>query len=295
MARAVLPSGVELEYVTDGDPTDPPVLAISGYTSQLVSWQEGLVDELVARELFVIRFDNRDVGLSTKFDGQTVDVGAVMAAAAAGGELPPVPYTLSDMAADAVGLLDHLAIDRAHVIGRSMGGMIAQMIAIEHPERVASVTSIMSTTGARDVGQATPEARAALMAPPPTDRDAYVNSLTALTWASKRYPDPDWLRELNARQYDRCFHPEGATRQMAAIVATGDRTERLGHVDVPFLVVHGADDTLIEPSGGEATAAAVPGARYLLVDDMGHDTPRPLWPWFADTIAGHVRDALAAT
>jgi pimeloyl-ACP methyl ester carboxylesterase len=289
MPRAVLPTGVELEYVTTGDPADPAVLAVSGYDSQLVSWQDGLVERIAAHGLFVIRFDNRDVGLSTKFDGRLVDTAAVMAAAAAGEPLPPVPYTLSDMAADGIGLLDHLGVERAHVIGRSMGGMIVQMMAIEHPDRVASVVSIMSTTGARDVGQATPDARVALMAPAPTDRDEYVNSLTGLTWASRRHPDPDWLRELAALQYDRCFYPEGATRQLAAVVATGDRTDRLRRLDVPFLVIHGRDDTLIAPSGGEATAAAVPGASYLLLNDMGHDTPRPLWPMFAEAIAGHVR------
>lgn len=289
MPRAVLSTGVELEYVTSGDPGDPAVLAVSGYTSQLVSWHDGFVDELVAQGLFVIRYDNRDVGLSTKFDGQLVDLAALMGAADAGDPLPPVPYTLSDMAADGIGLLDHLGVRRAHVIGRSMGGMIVQLMAIEHPERVASVVSIMSTTGAPDVGQATDEARQALLAPPPADREACVESLTGLTWASKRFPDPDWLRELNALQYDRCFYPEGALRQFAAIRATGDRTERLGDLDVPFLVIHGRDDTLIDSSGGEATAEAVAGSRYLLLSDMGHDTPRQLWPVLAEAIGGHVR------
>ena len=292
MPRAVLPTGVEIEYVTNGDPGDQAVLAVSGYGSQLVSWHDEFVDALVAQGLFVIRFDNRDVGLSTKFDGQLVDLPALMSAVAADESLPDVPYTLSDMAADGIGLLDHLGIERAHVIGRSMGGMIVQMMAIEHPDRVASVVSIMSTTGALDVGQATPEAREALMAPPASDRDAYIQSLTGLAWASKRFAVPDWLRELNALQYDRCFYPEGAIRQFAAIRATGDRTEQLGRLDVPFLVIHGRDDTLIDSTGGEATAAAVVGSRYLLLSDMGHDTPRQLWPVLAEAIGGHVRTSL---
>lgn len=290
MPRAVLPSGIELEYVTTGDPGDPPLLAVNGYTSQLISWQRGYVDALVAQGLFVIQFDNRDVGLSSKLDGQHVSPGAVLTASLQSDPLPPVPYTLSDMAADGIGLLDHLGIDRAHIVGNSMGGMIVQTMAIEHPDRIASVTSVMSSTGDPRVGRPTPEARDALLAPPPPGRDEYIAaSLKSRIWASKKYCDDNWLQEIAAAQYDRCFYPEGATRQLAAIYASGDRSEGLSTLAVPMLVIHGRDDTLITPEGGERTAELVPGSSYLLLSDMGHDHPAPLWPVLAEAIGGHVR------
>ena len=290
MPRAALPSGIELEYVTSGDPTNPPLLVVNGYTTQLISWQRGYIDQLVAQGLFVIQFDNRDVGLSTKLDGQQVSPGAVLTAALQGQPIPPVPYTLSDMAADGIGLLDHLGIDRAHIVGNSMGGMIVQTMAIEHPDRIASVTSVMSSPGDPRVGSPTAEAREALLAPQPPEREAYIAaSLTSQIWASKKHYDPNWLLELAAAQYDRCFYPEGATRQLAAIYASGDRSEGLSTLEVPMLVIHGRDDTLITPEGGERTAELVPGSKYLLLADMGHDHPAPLWPVLAEAIGGHVR------
>ena len=290
MPRAALPSGIELEYITTGDPSNPPLLVVNGYTSQLISWQRGYVEQLVAQGLFVIQFDNRDVGLSTKLDGQQVSPAKVLAAILAGEPVPPVPYTLSEMAADGIGLLDHLGIDRAHIVGNSMGGMIVQTMAIEHPDRIASVTSVMSSTGDPRVGKPTPEAREALLAPSPPDRDDYIAaSLNSRIWASNRYCDDDWLRENAAAQYDRCFYPEGATRQLAAIYASGDRSEDLARLEVPMLVIHGRDDTLITPGGGEHTAELVPGSSYLLLSDMGHDHPAPLWPVLAEAIGGHTR------
>ena len=290
MSRAVLPSGIELEYVTTGDPTDPPLLVVNGYTSQLISWQRGYIEQLVAQGLFVIQYDNRDVGLSSKLDGQAVSPGAVLSVSLAGGPLPDVPYTLSDMAADGIGLLDHLGIDRAHIVGNSMGGMIVQTMAIEHPERIASVTSVMSSVGDPRVGRPTPEARDALLAPSPPDRDDYIAaSLTSQIWASKKYCDTGWLQENAAAHFDRCFYPEGATRQLAAIYASGDRSGGLAALDVPMLVIHGRDDTLITPEGGERTAELVPGSRYLLLADMGHDAPAPLWPVLAEAIGGLIR------
>jgi pimeloyl-ACP methyl ester carboxylesterase len=241
----------------------------------------------------VIQFDNRDVGLSTKLDGQRVSPGAVLTASLQGDPIPPVPYTLSDMAADGIGLLDHLGIDRAHIVGNSMGGMIVQTMAIEHPDRIASVTSVMSSTGDPRVGRPTPEARDALLAPPPPGRDDYIAaSLNSRVWASKKHYDPDWLMENAAAQYDRCFYPEGATRQLAAIYASGDRSAGLSTLEVPMLVIHGRDDTLITPEGGERTAELVPGSRYLLLSDMGHDHPEPLWPVLAEAIGGHVRTSM---
>ncbi|MGB0112800.1 MAG: alpha/beta hydrolase [Ilumatobacteraceae bacterium] len=294
MPRAMLPSGIELEYVTTGDPADPALLVVCGYTSQLISWRQAYIDEIAAQGLFVIQFDNRDVGLSSKLDGQQVSPIDVLKATLSGEPVPPVPYTLSDMAADGIGLLDHLGIDTAHITGNSMGGMIVQTMAIEHPTRIASVTSIMSSTGDPRVGAPTAEAREALLAPSPPERDAYIaGSLDSKVWASKRHYDPDWLLELAAASYDRCFYPEGATRQLAAIYASGDRSEALAELDVPMLVIHGRDDTLITPEGGARTAELVPGSRYLLLCDMGHDMPEPLWPVFAEAIGGHVRATLA--
>jgi pimeloyl-ACP methyl ester carboxylesterase len=293
MPRAVLSTGIELEYVTTGDPGHPPLLVVNGYTSQLISWQRGYVDQLVSQGLFVIQFDNRDVGLSSKLDGQRVSPGAVLTASLQGEPIPPVPYTLSDMAADGIGLLDHLGIDRAHIVGNSMGGMIVQTMAIEHPDRIASVTSVMSSPGDPRVGRPTPEARDALLAPPPPGRDDYIAaSLNSRVWASRKHYDPDWLLEIAAAQYDRCFYPEGATRQLAAIYASGDRSAGLSTLEVPMLVIHGRDDTLITPEGGERTAELVPGSRYLLLSDMGHDHPAPLWPVLAEAIGGHVRTSM---
>lgn len=286
----MLPSGIELEYTTTGDPTNPPLLVVNGYTSQLISWQHGYVQQLVAQGLFVIQFDNRDVGLSSKLDGKHVSPGAVLTAILSGDPVPPVPYTLSDMAADGIGLLDHLDIDRAHIVGNSMGGMIVQTMAIEHPDRIASVTSVMSSTGDPRVGRPTAEAREALLAPSPPDRDDYIAaSLRSQIWASRKHCDTDWLQEVAAAQYDRGFYPEGTTRQLAAIYASGDRSDALATLEVPMLVIHGRDDTLITPEGGERTADLVPGSSYLLLSDMGHDHPAPLWPVLAEAIGGHIR------
>ncbi|MFN3254081.1 MAG: alpha/beta fold hydrolase [Ilumatobacter sp.] len=290
MPRAALSSGIEIEYEAYGNPDDPTLLVVSGYTSQMLGWDAGLVELLAAQGLHVVRFDNRDVGLSTKLDGEAVAPMKVLRAVLDGEPVPPVPYTLSEMAADAVGLLDHLGVDRAHIAGVSMGGMIVQTMAIEHPERIASLTSIMSSIGDQRVGKPTDEARQALLAPPPSERAAYIEAaLRAQVWASRRYFDGEAVQTRAAAEFDRCFYPQGATRQLAAIYASGDRSEKLARLDVPTLVIHGRDDTLITPSGGERTAELVPGSRYLLLSDMGHDMPRPLWPVFAESIGGHTR------
>jgi pimeloyl-ACP methyl ester carboxylesterase len=289
--RATASTGIELEYATAGDPDDPPLLLVAGYTAQMISWR-GFVGHLVGQGLFVITFDNRDCGLSQKLDGQMVRPHRVLRSQLAGEPVPPVPYTLSDMAADAVGLLDHLGIERAHIAGSSMGGMIVQTIAIEHPERVASLTSIMSSPGDPRTGKPTREALDALLAPPPSERAEYIEaSLSAKVWQSPKYFDPDAVQAQAAAAFDRCFYPQGATRQLAAIYASGDRCRQLARLDVPTLVIHGREDTLITPEGGERTAEVVPGARLLLVSDMGHDLPEPLWPVIAEAIGGHIRTA----
>jgi pimeloyl-ACP methyl ester carboxylesterase len=285
MARVTLPTGIEIEYEEFGTRADPTVLLVSGFTSQLLGWDEGFCRELASRGRHVIRFDNRDVGLSTHLDGQLVNMKAARDAAFFGGDPIDPPYTLSDMAADGLGLVDALECEIVDVVGMSMGGMIVQTMAIDRPERIRSVVSVMSTTGARDVGQPTPEALERLLTAPPSNRDEYIEaSVGAEIWSSKRYFDPQRAREKAAASYDRMFYPEGPTRQYAAIMASGDRTEALRSVEVPMLVIHGNDDTLIHPSGGEATAAVVPGAKLLMLDDMGHDIPEPLWPEIAGAI-----------
>jgi pimeloyl-ACP methyl ester carboxylesterase len=290
MPRAHVSTGMELEYDTFGSPDDPTLLLIMGFTAQMISWDAEFCRMLADGGLHVVRFDNRDCGLSSKLDGVEVDSGAVMAAALMGTEVPPVPYTLSDMAADAVGLLDHLGIERAHVMGASMGGMITQTVAIEHPHRCRSAISVMSTCGDPNYGQAAPEAMTALLAPPPASREEYIESAPNwMVWHSKKYRDAERTKELAAIGYDRSFYPEGSPRQLAAIFASGDRSARLAELAVPTLVIHGRDDTLITPSGGLRTAELIPGAHLLLVADMGHDMPEPLWPLITDAVISHTR------
>ncbi|MEI8238639.1 MAG: alpha/beta hydrolase [Actinomycetota bacterium] len=290
MPRALVHTGMELEYDTFGSSDHPALLLIMGFTAQMTQWEVPFCQMLADGGMFVIRFDNRDCGLSSKLDGQVADVPAVMAAAFANETPPAVPYTLSDMAADAIGLLDHLGIASAHVLGASMGGMIAQTVAIEHPSRVRSLISVMSQPGEPEVGQPSAEAAEALFSPPPTTRDEYIESAPKwMVWQSKKYSDIARVKANAARDFDRSFYPEGAMRQMAAIYASGRRTDALQHLAVPTLVIHGRDDTLITPSGGFRTAELIPGAHLLFVSDMGHDMPEPLWPLFVDSILSHTR------
>ncbi len=245
-----------------------------------------------------IRYDNRDCGLSTKLDDNPVDLTDFIRALNAG-DLDHAramsPYTLRDMAGDGVGLLDGLGIARAHVVGSSMGGMIAQKIAIEFPDRLLSLTSMSSSTGEPDYGQPTPEAQQVLLSPRPSDRDGYIAAAEHdLVWASRRYRDPSALRALAAASYDRSYYPAGIPRQLAAMILDGSRADALREVLVPTLVIHGVDDTAIAPSGGRRTAELVPAARLLLVDDMGHDRPPALWPTLVDAIRQHTQDATRA-
>jgi pimeloyl-ACP methyl ester carboxylesterase len=286
-------NGIQICYETFGVPGDPALLMVMGFTAQMTLWDERFCRQLADRGRFVIRFDNRDCGLSTHFDGVAIDVMALLAARE-GGPMPEVPYTLSAFCDDAFGLLDHLGIERAHILGASMGGMIVQQMAIEHPERVLTMTSIMSTTGEPEYGQATPEAIGALLTPPPSERDAVAERSVATTklFASPRYFDPDASRARALAAFDRAFYPEGAMRQMGAIGAGGDRAEGLCALAVPTLVIHGRADTLIQPSGGERTAELVPGANLLMLHDMGHDLPEPLWPLIVDAVTSHTAHAI---
>ena len=287
-------NGIEIEYDTIGDPSDEPLLLVMGFTAQLIAWDDKFCQALADKGYFVVRYDNRDCGLSTHFDGATLDIAELFNARLTGGQVPPVPYTLSDMAADGIAVLDALGFDRAHIVGASMGGMIVQTMAIEHPHRLRTVTSIMSKTGEPDYGQASPEAMAALMQPPPEDRAQAIEASVEASklFSSPRYFDATRARERAAASYDRAFYPEGAGRQMGAIVASGDRADRLRSVSLPFLVIHGRADTLIGLSGGERTAELVPGANLVVLNDMGHDLPEPLWPFIVDVIASHASHAI---
>jgi pimeloyl-ACP methyl ester carboxylesterase len=263
---------------------------LAGLGMQMIEWDPEFCRMIAERGYHVVRFDNRDAGLSTHLDGR-VDVMTVLAAVGAG-EDPGVPYTLADMADDAVGLLDHLGIDRAHVVGASMGGMIAQSVALAHGDRVRSLTSIMSTTGDPDVGQPTPEAVTALLSPPAQDRDEAGDHKVhhAHTWGSPAFVDEDRLRDLAARLWDRAHDPAGTARQLAAIFASGSRSAGLRSLEVPTLVIHGTEDKLVQPSGGERTAEVVPDAKLLIVEGMGHDLPPQLWPRIVDAVTAHLAE-----
>ena len=279
---------IELEYDHFGNPTDPALLLIMGFTAQMVAWDEEFCKQLADRGHFVIRFDNRDCGLSTKLHGVPSNSDAVIMAAMMETEMPPVPYTLSDMAADAMQVLDHLNIERAHIMGASMGGMIAQTVAIEHPHRVKTLISVMSQPGELTVGQPTQEAMELIVTPAPSDRDEYIAFAPKWQlWQSKKYRSDEVSRRNAIRDFDRSNYPEGGPRQMAAIYASGSRAEGLQKLQVPTLVIHGTDDQLITPSGGERTAELIPNSTLLMVDDMGHDMPQPLWPLYLDAISKH--------
>lgn len=290
---ATTPAGgaVAIEYETFGAPGDSAVLLVMGFGTQLLGWDADFCRMLAARGRYVIRYDNRDCGLSTKFDEHPVHFQNFVTAVTSDEfdrALAMAPYSLRDMAGDGIAVLDELGIARAHVVGSSMGGMIAQKLAIEFPDRVLSLTSMMSSTGEPEYGQATPEAQQVLFSPRPADRDAYVAvAERELVWASRRYGDAGQLRALAAASYDRAYYPAGVARQLAAMVLDGSRADALKTLDVPTLVIHGLDDTLIDPSGGRRTAELVPGAQLILVEDMGHDRPPALWPDLVDAITEH--------
>ncbi|HEY2188635.1 MAG TPA: alpha/beta hydrolase [Caldimonas sp.] len=283
-------NGIELCYDTFGDPGAPPLLLIMGLASQMIAWPDEFCAALAARGYRVIRFDNRDIGLSTSFDSAGIpDIGAAFAAALQG---KPVnaPYRLSDMAADAFGLLDALGIERAHVVGASMGGAIAQTMAIEHPERLQTLTSIMATTGAPGLPPPTPDAMTVLLKAPVTTLEGYVESY-AQTWKVLRagsFPEDEALdRERAERLHARGLNPPGVARQLAAILASGSRKAALAGVRLPTLVIHGDADPLVPPACGVDTAESIPGARLVIVEGMGHALPVRLYGRIIDAIAAH--------
>src|SRR4051794_3114143 len=286
-------TAIAIAYETFGDPSDPAVLLVMGFGTQLLGWDAEFCRLLAARGRHVIRYDNRDCGLSTKYHDAPVDLMDFITAVTSGEfdrALAMAPYSLRDMAADGIGLLQELGIERAHVAGSSMGGMIAQRMAIEFHDHVLSLTSMMSSTGEPEFGQSTPEAQKVLFSPRPADRDGYIAAAEReLVWASRRYGDPAALRAFAAASYDRSHYPAGVPRQLAAMILDGSRAAALQGLDVPTLVIHGRDDTLIDPSGGRRTAALVPDARFLLIEDMGHDRPQSLWPDLLDVIHEHTK------
>ena len=279
MSRAQVNDGIELEYDTFGSSDDPAFVLIAGLGAQLITFHPDFCEGLAARGYFIVRFDNRDVGLSTK--------------------VPDGGYALEDMADDTAGLLDVLGIDAANVVGVSMGGMIAQTFAIRHPKRVRTLTSIMSTTGAPGVGGATKEAAARLGRPAGATREERVASsieTSRIIWGdTPQFPFDEELARWRAEtSVDRAYYPEGTARQLLAIRATGDRTAKLRHLDVPTLVIHGSNDPLVQPSGGEATAAAIPGAKHLVIEGMGHGLVRPAFGQIIEALDRLATSAVAA-
>jgi pimeloyl-ACP methyl ester carboxylesterase len=285
-------NGIELEYESHGDPSHEPVLLVMGLGSQLVHWSEDFVDGLVDRGFHAIRFDNRDVGRSTWIDTPELDIMTTLMSAFAG-EPVQAPYLLSDLAGDAVGLLDHLGIESAHVVGASMGGMIAQTMAIEHPERVRTLTSIMSTTGEREYGQPRPEVIPEIMRPATSDRTEAIEVAvrTRRVISSPGHFDEDARRAMETLAHDRGRNPVGTARQLIGIAASGSRAEQLRHLDLPTLVVHGDADPLVTVSGGRRTAELIPAARYVEIEGMGHDIPPAFVPRILDEIASLARSA----
>jgi pimeloyl-ACP methyl ester carboxylesterase len=274
-------NNIEIEYDTFGDPNSKPLLLIMGLGAQMIRWDVEMCEKLAERGFYVIRFDNRDVGLSTKFDEAGEPDLMKLFMAFQRGEKIEAPYTLNDMADDAVGLLDALNIEKAHIFGASMGGMIAQIIAYRHPSRVLSLTSIMSSTGNPDLPQPKPQALQVLLKPVPEGREAIieegVNRLRIIHGSGFPF-DERKARESVEASYDRSNYRPGYIRQLVAVIATGNRKAALSSIKVPTLVIHGKDDPLMPAEGGKDTAEAIPGAELLIIEGMGHSIPPEVWP-----------------
>jgi pimeloyl-ACP methyl ester carboxylesterase len=280
---------IELCYETFGDPADPTAMLVMGLATQMLGWPEEFCERLAERGFHVVRFDNRDVGRSTHLKGRPPTARELLTRSS-----KPAVYRLSDMAGDAAGLLRELDLGPAHVIGASMGGMIAQTMAARHPDSVLSLTSIMSTTGNRWKGQPSPLLYPMFLRRPAEGREQAIERTMKVFEAigSRGLPkDMDLIRDLAERSYDRDPDPRGPGRQLAAIIASGDRTAELGAISVPTVVIHGTDDRLVGPSGGRATVNAIPGARLVTIKGMGHDLPRAAWARIVDAIAENAKRA----
>jgi pimeloyl-ACP methyl ester carboxylesterase len=287
----VTANGIRIEYETFGDRSSPALLLIYGLGGQMIHWDEGLCRQLADKGLYVIRFDNRDVGLSTKFDELGVPDAMAALSARMEGKTVDAPYSLDDMADDAVGLLDALGIEKAHICGMSMGAHITQTIAIRHPTRVLSLAPIYGGTGNPALPQPKPEVVRLLLTPPPQEREAYVEHRLKLwrTISGPAFPPYEaWCRKRAGQAYDRCFYPQGVARQYVAVVAHGDRRPALANVTARTLVIHGSDDPLVLVEGGRDTAKTIPGAELMIIDGMGHDIPHGgAWPRIMDAVAAH--------
>jgi pimeloyl-ACP methyl ester carboxylesterase len=283
-------NGITIEYETFGDPTAEPMLLVMGFAGQLVHWPRELLSDLAARGFWVIIFDNRDAGRSSTSDAESERVPVSTSATATSSP----PYRLEDMAADGIGLLDALGIDAAHLVGMSMGGFIVQLMAISHPDRVRTLCSIMSTPGDPAVPPPAPEAMAALLQPPAETRAEFIDQsvrIAHVIGSTALGIDEERVRARAAATFDRGLHPAGRIRQALAIAAAADRTKRLGLLTVPTVVIHGADDKLVSPVGGELTAKAVPGAELVMIPGMAHDLPEAAWPIIVDAIAANAAKA----
>ena len=289
-------NGIEICYDTSGSASGEPLLLIMGLGGQMTLWEDEFCRGLAERGHFVVRFDNRDVGLSTKLTAAGVPNLLEVMSRIVAGETVEAAYTLDDMADDAVGVLDALDLEAAHVVGASMGGMIAQALAIRHPARVRTLVSIMSSTGNPELPRARPEAMAVLMRERADDREGSIAQAVAAqrVLCGTGFPfDEARVRERAGRAYDRSFYPEGITRQMAAVVASGNRRPALASLDVPTLVIHGDGDPLVPIEAGRDTAEAIPGAELLVIEGMGHNLPPELFPRLVSAIAEHTRKARA--
>lgn len=288
MPVAVL-NDLELYYERFGDPSDQHILLIMGLARQLTGWDQRFCRRLADHGFCVIRYDHRDVGLSTHLPGPGPDLLGVLR-----GDGSSVPYSLEDLADDATALLDCLGVERAHVVGASMGAMVAQLMAIRRPQRLRSLVSIMGSTGDPLVGMTSPVVTAALanLGEAGVDRSRTIDgnvALAALTGSPEHRLPERTMRRFFERDFDRAHHPVGAERQLAAVAMAPDRTTELKKLELPTLVIHGADDPFVDVSGGVATAQAVPNAELLIVQGMGHDLPYPLWPRLIDAIVGNAR------
>ncbi len=287
-------NGIQIEYETFGDSSSPALFLIAGLGSQMITWQDEFCIHIADQSYNVIRFDNRDVGLSSKFDEAGIPDIMEMFTLKMSGGVVETPYTLLDMANDAVGLLDVLDIRQAHICGRSMGGMIAQTLALNHPDRLLSLTSIYSTTGNPDLPPPTPEAMQPMMEPAPTERDEYIKNYVEgfRAWAGTGLSfNKEFYTDMAAKSFDRSFYPQGAARQLAAVVAQPNRKPALSKLETPTLVVHGDEDPLVPLEAGQDTAEAIPNTELLIIKGMGHELSEmnDYWLRISDAMINHMR------
>ena len=282
-------NNIEIEYETIGDPTSKPLLLIAGLGSQLLAWSDEICENLANIGFFVIRFDNRDVGLSTKFEDAGIPDMMEISAAYTRGEKPNLPYTLEDMADDAVGILDTLKIDKAHICGASMGGMIAQIIAYRHPSRVQSLAVIMSTTGNPELPPSKPEILMQFFAPVPSEREAYIDEMVkrdSLIYGNFTYDEVQG-RDYRTKEYDRSYYPEGIARQMAAMAVPGNIKPKISVIQTPTIVIHGSEDPFNPIEAGKEIASTIPRAELLIIDGMAHSFPIEVVPRIVNALVAN--------